>query len=71
LLQKICGSAGGLRVQRVGDIDEGPRFVDQESPLTGIIFPLGLLRQLNGASAISESAAGMVIDKAGHGNRIR
>lgn len=56
------------RCERVGDIDHVPGQVEQVSALTGIVFPLGLLRQLDGAGAIGEYTAGVVIDKARHGD---
>jgi hypothetical protein len=55
------------RVHRIGDVDHVARQVDQVAALTGIIFPLGLLRQLDGAGAICEGTAGVVIDEARHG----
>src|SRR4029434_5996228 len=54
------------RVHRIGDIDEISRQVDQVSPLAGIIFTLRLLRQFDGAGAICEGTAGVMIDKARH-----
>jgi hypothetical protein len=56
------------RRERVGDVDHIARQVEQVSPLAGVIFALGLLRELNRAGAIGEGAAGVVIDKAGHGD---
>jgi hypothetical protein len=63
-LLKISGSSG--RIHRIGDIDEISRQVDQVSPLAGIIFTLRLLRQFDGAGAICEGTAGVMIDKARH-----
>jgi hypothetical protein len=51
------------RVQRIGDVDEGPRFVDQESPLTRIIFALGLRCELDGAAAECVGSNGFLIDE--------
>ena len=51
------------RVERVGDIDEGPRLVDQESPPTEVIFPLGLHREFDGAAAVGVGSSGFRIDE--------
>jgi hypothetical protein len=57
-----------LRIQRVGDVDHVARQVDQVSALAGIFLTPGQFGQLDGAGAIGESSAGMMIDKAGHGD---
>jgi hypothetical protein len=56
------------RCDRICNVDEISRQVEQITALAGIIFPLRLLSQLDGAGAIGESAAVVMIDKAGHGN---
>jgi hypothetical protein len=55
------------RCERVGDVDHVARLVEQESALAGVVLPLGLLRQFDGAAAIGEGTAGVMIDKAAHG----
>ena len=55
-----------LRIERVGNIHQVARLIEQESALTTIVFPLGLLRELDGAGAVCESSADVMIDKAGH-----
>jgi hypothetical protein len=61
------------RCERIRDVDHVSGQIEQVAALAGIIFPLGLLRQLDGAGAIGESAGGWMIDKAGHtaGNQSR
>jgi hypothetical protein len=58
---------GRRRIDRIGDVDEGSRLVDQKSALALVDFVPRGLGQFDGALPICESAAGgMINEHRGH-----